>query len=757
MADSPWKNFTTGLQAVPSKIRSLVMQGTRPTTNIEPQEERVDDIAPEQTVAATEDDRGYAEYGSDIKNERIPGTLDLGIFYNHEKNERRVAKIPQKDRATHLYVVGATGTGKTKFLECLIRQDIVNGQGFGVIDPHGDLIEELKGFLAYRYADDAQSQVITDRIVLIDPTDPLHTVTFNPLEEISGVSVAEQAAELISAFKKIWADSWGVRMEDLLRNTLIALGEAELTLCELTQFLTHRAYRTAILDTVSNPTTTDYFQRFDALTDRSQLTWIEPVMNKINAFLADERMRQMFSAPHSSFNLREIMDQRKQLLIKLDKGKLKGASDLLGSLFMAKIQMSAFSRSGIPAHQRIPFYLYIDEFQNFASESFEVILSEARKYGLSLIMAHQSLSQIPDALRGLILASAGLQVYFRVNRQDAQLLAKEMFRYSGFEVKSEGVSKPIYWSHGEEWELKIGRLQHLSPRTCLVKHKIQGGAIELQTVSIESPSKMLAMHEAKYLAWLKTIPFGGKYLRVREDLATEMSARKHLADKKTTALPQVQHPVTVESQPVPEPIDLANIEAVQPTVVKVTRTRTRAVTNREVLPQASPSIEREHRRLQHLIKHLAQQHGYRATLEEPTVDGQGRVDVGLERDGSKIACEISVTSTPEQELGNIEKCLASGYERVLLCSENKSLTKIQALVARRLTEPELQKVIFVAPDALVFYFEEEAAGRASKEDRVNGYKVKVNFQPMAESEKETKRKTLARVFVQSTHRNEPAP
>ena len=131
---------------------------------------------------------------------------------------------------------------------------------------------------------------------------------------------------------------------------------------------------------MENPTAAEYFRRFDTLTDRAQITWIEPVMNKVNAFLADERMRQMFASPSSSFNFRQIMDGRKHLLIKLNKGKLKGSADLLGSLLMAKLQMTAFSRSDVPERKRVPFYLYIDEFQNFATETFETVLSEARKY-----------------------------------------------------------------------------------------------------------------------------------------------------------------------------------------------------------------------------------------------------------------------------------------------------------------------------------------------------------------------------------------
>lgn len=454
--------------------------------------------------------------GPKIRDEDIQGTLDLGWYWSENKDELQMAKISDKDRATHFYVIGATGTGKTKFLEFLIHQDINRMNGFGVIDPHGDLIEDIKGYIALQYAD--RRKIISDRVILIDPTDPDFTVTFNPLEKISNVSIAEQANELVGSFKKIWSDSWGVRMEDLMRNSLISLGEAELTLTMLPQFLSKRAFREGVLEKVSHPIAQSYFQRFDTMTDRSQVTWIEPVMNKINAFFADERIRQMFSSNKNSFNLRELMDHKKMLLIKLDKGKLKDSADLLGSLLMAKIQMAAFSRSDIPQNKRVPFYLYIDEFQNFANESFSVVLSEARKYRLSLIMAHQTLAQIPTELRSLILGNTGIQVYFRLNRQDAQLLAKEAFEYSGYEVKTMSSFRPNFWSLGEEWEHHIEELQSLSPRICYVKHKIEGGVIPIETVEIEWAREVLEMKEDKYQEFLKDLPFGKKYLVARKEL-----------------------------------------------------------------------------------------------------------------------------------------------------------------------------------------------------------------------------------------------
>ena len=163
-----------------------------------------------------------------VHYEDIPNTLDLGWYFSEQKEQFQMAKVAEEDRATHLYIIGASGSGKTKFLEFLIQQDIQQRNGFAVIDPHGDLVEDIKGFLAC-YADYYGEEVF-DRVVVVDPTDPKYTVGFNPLERLPGVSVAEQAQELISAFRKIWADSWGSRMEDLLRNSLIALGEAGLTL-----------------------------------------------------------------------------------------------------------------------------------------------------------------------------------------------------------------------------------------------------------------------------------------------------------------------------------------------------------------------------------------------------------------------------------------------------------------------------------------------------------------------------------------------
>ncbi|MDO8552877.1 MAG: type IV secretion system DNA-binding domain-containing protein, partial [bacterium] len=346
--------------------------------------------------------------------QRVPNPDELALGFaqteNADGNEEWVLKgVLQEHRSTHFYVVGASGSGKTKFLESLAKQDIENDDGLGIIDAHGDLTEDVKGYLYLLKKD--EPDFLRKRVILIDPTDPDNTVCFNVLEKTEGISPAGVASELVEVFKKIWKDSWGARMEDLLKNTLIALIENDLTLAEVPLFLTDFNFRKLVLEKVKHPISRQYFERFDTLAPHTRNEWIESTLNKVNAFLSDDNVRQMFVSPKSTFNLRDVMDDKKILLVKLDRGHLKGNADLLGALLLAKIQMAAFSRTDIPASKRVPFYLYIDEFQNFATESFTEILAEARKYKLSLILAHQNLAQLSAPLRASILSNCGLQAY----------------------------------------------------------------------------------------------------------------------------------------------------------------------------------------------------------------------------------------------------------------------------------------------------------------------------------------------------------
>jgi hypothetical protein len=447
-----------------------------------------------------------------LRREPTPDELVLGWAEGTDEAARETTILPkgikQEARDAHFYVVGATRTGKTKFLETLINQDIKNGLGFGVIDPHGDLTENIKGYLFLLKGE----EFLRKNVVLIDPTDKNNTVAFNPLEMIDGEPSARVASELTEAFKKIWKDAWGARMEDLLKNSLIALVENNLTLAELPLFLTDPDVRRKILEKVNHAVSRQYFDRFNGLRRNTQDEWMESTLNKVNAFLFDDHLRQMLSSPKSSFNLREIMDEGKILLVKLDKGRFKGNADLLGSLLLAKIQAAAFSRTDLPESKRRKFYLYIDEFQNFATESFITMLAEASKYKLSLILAHQNLAQLLPPLRASILGNCGLQAYFRISRDDSNILAKE--------------SLASIYANPPGWETYIQLLQELRPRICYVKNKIDGGIVEIQTIDQPPPHELAEMDEAEFTQKIAGCEIGKKYLRDRKHLEAEYKVRQ---------------------------------------------------------------------------------------------------------------------------------------------------------------------------------------------------------------------------------------
>jgi hypothetical protein len=290
-----------------------------------------------------------------------------------------------------------------------------------------------------------------------------------------------------------------------------------------------------LVDSTKNPIARQYFQqRFNVLTPKTRSEWIESTLNKVGAFLSDDRIRQILSLPESSFNLREAIDGQKIILINLNKGRLKDNSDLLGSLLLSKLQMAAFSRQDIPQSKRIPFYCYLDEFQNFASETFVEVLSEARKYGLSLIMAHQNLDQVDAHLKASILANTGIQVAFRVNRRDAEALAKEFFEPTGQEIKSAKASESSFsyqfYSLQEEWEQCFQELQTLPERFCYIKHKRAGGLITIRTQEIPPVWQETGFESEEEYHLVMDAFFTSESPYLKERAVIEAEAQKRLQD-----------------------------------------------------------------------------------------------------------------------------------------------------------------------------------------------------------------------------------
>ncbi|MCL6106107.1 MAG: type IV secretion system DNA-binding domain-containing protein [Actinobacteria bacterium] len=388
--------------------------------------------------------------------------LKLGITYN-DADEIVGFYLPEEDRSTHIYVLGSSGVGKSKGLATWILGDIMNGNGCGVIDPHGDLINDIIGNL-----DDFRN------VTLVEMTDPANIIGFNPLEVQPGIDPYTQMLELVEVFRKIWnlSEDKTPRLIEILRNSVLTLIEAGGTMLDIEPLLTNEKFRKEKMKYVSYEGVDIFWHdRFERWSEADRISNVESTLNKVSSFTSDPRIRLMLSAKKSTIDFRQIMDKEQTVLINLAKGVLRTNSFLLGALFVAKIQMAAMSRVDLPPSERKPFYLYVDEFQNYATLSFAEIMSEARKYGLSLILAHQSLVQLDQQLRDIILGNAKNFVIYRCDRQDAELIIKYMREYDPWDVKDRIDLSNTYFTKDEQREQGISELMDLDTQVAILKTK----------------------------------------------------------------------------------------------------------------------------------------------------------------------------------------------------------------------------------------------------------------------------------------------
>lgn len=353
------------------------------------------------------------EYDHDHENE-------ITLFgETNYRNERRRFGIKTDDRRRHMYVIGKTGMGKTTLMENLIVQDIQNGHGCCYIDPHGDTAENLLDFIP--------SNRIND-VVYFNPADIDYPVGFNILETESDEQKPLIASGLMGVFKKIWPDVWSARMEYILMNCVLALLDYPgATLLGINRILVDKEYRTRVVQKIRDPIVkTFWVAEFASWSEKYATEAIAPVQNKVGQFLSSSVIRNMVAQVKSSVNLRRVMDDGKILIANLSKGRIgEDNMRLLGGMLVTKLQLAAQERQNIPELERRDFYLYVDEFQNFANESFASILSEARKFRLNLIVAHQYIEQLDEQVAAAIFGNAGTIIAMRVGATDAEKLEPE--------------------------------------------------------------------------------------------------------------------------------------------------------------------------------------------------------------------------------------------------------------------------------------------------------------------------------------------
>lgn len=593
------------------------------------------------------------------------------------------------DRLRHMHVVGATGTGKSTLLLNLIRQDLEAGRGVGLLDPHGDLAEEMLGLVPEARAEET---------VFFDPSDEEHPVGFNVLRARSDRERDQLSSDLVAIFRRFSA-SWGDQMTAVLGNALQALLLAEKpgTLLDLRRFLLQSEARKEVLSTVDDPLVLSFWRdEFSRLSGaRSQL----PIVNRLDAFLRPRAIRHIVAQGDGRLDVGEVMDRGGVFVGKLSQGAIgEENAHLLGSLLVAKFQQVAMARERIPERDRRPFILYIDEFHHFATPSLTALLSGARKYGLGLVLAHQELKQLSDhELKSAVLTNAATRVVFRVGDEDARALASGFRAFNADDLMSQGIGEAVCRVGQADQDFNL----RCAPRVSVDEEVLRGRQEVIRTRSRERYAGDRAVVEAAIAAAWGPRP---------EAKPEEPTSRESLERAPAPAPPSPQ-PKLAE---VPTP--------------RATESPSPARNRKLVTAPASPGRGGpEHKYLQSLIKSYGESKGWRATIEAPAGEACG-IDVLLVRGERKIACEISLTTSPEHEVGNVRKCLEESVELVAVISPSPAgLKKIEEHVKAALAPDLLARIRCFAPAEFIAFLDEEGPPPEPEHKTVLGYKVKTKI------------------------------
>lgn len=643
--------------------------------------------------------------------------LLLGI--NEHAGQTTEVRLTTEQRVRHSHIIGASGTGKSTLLFNLIRQDIENGEGVAVLDPHGDLVDRILGIIpAHRIGD----------VVLVDPSDEQYSVGFNILSAHSDLEKNLLSSDLVSVFQRL-STSWGDQMGSVLSNAILAFLESEHggTLADLRRFLIEPGFRAKFLLTVSDPDIVYYWQKgFPQLSGNKS---IGPVLTRLDTFLSPKPIRYMVSQRENRLDFANILDTGKIFLAKLPQGQMgKENAFLLGSLLVAKFQQLAMSRQAQRAESRRPFWLYVDEFQNFITPSMTEILSGARKYRLGLILAHQELRQLERdrEVASAVLSNPYTRVVFRVGDADAKTLESG---FANFEARD---------------------LQNLGTGEALCRLERSDGDFNLRVPLPEEPDADAAeaVRQAVITASRE------KYATPRADIEAALRAKLDAEE---------QEPAPVKAKPSPPPVPKATepkaTEAPKVTVTEPAPIATPAAAP-EVAPETPAQVEKQrsadppqdlgrggaqHKAMQQRLKAEAERLGFHATIEKAIPNGS--VDVALERSGYTIACEISVSTTVDHEVGKVQKCRRAGFNHVVvICQEAARLEKIRMAVSSSLSPEERPSVGYFAIDEFLAQLAAMVAdlpppvGQSASESQTvrRGYQVKRQSPALSPEERQSR-------------------
>lgn len=612
------------------------------------------------------------------KTRRAPPSVlsSTGLLLGVNEHAGRSAdvRLNAEQRVRHTHIIGASGTGKSTLLFNLIQQDIVNGEGVAVLDPHGDLVDRILGVIPPDRTKD---------VVLLDPTDEQFSVGFNILSAHSDSEKTLLASDLVSVFRRL-SSSWGDQLNSVLNNAILAFLESSQggTLADLRRFLLDADFRNEFLTTVGDPDIVYYWHKgFPQLGGNKS---IGPVLTRLDTFLSPKPIRYIVSQQANRLDFAEILDSGKIFLAKLPQGQIgKENSFLLGSLLVSKFQQLAMSRQRMSQEQRRDFWLYIDEFQYFITPSMAEILSGARKYRLGLVLAHHELHQLQrDAeVASAVMSHPYTRIVFRVGDADAHSLEKGFASFEARDLQNLEIGRAVCRIERSDFDFNL-RVPLPGKTDPLAAAKIRNQVV---TASREKYATPRAEIEAALFRGSEPAPI----------------PRKAGAEVRKPAAPEKPQPVVVASvETTPFPASLA-----KPAVTPIEENA--AMVTRE--PSAPRDLGRggaQHQAIQRRIKKAAEEMGFKSTIEKEVLDGRGGVDLLLERLDHTIACEISITTTIDHEVGNVVKCLKAGFSNVaVICLDERHREKIRAAVLGSLGAEVGSRVSYYHPDQFIAHLE----------------------------------------------------
>ena len=647
---------------------------------------------------------------------------------NSHAGETIEVRLSAEQRTRHAHIIGASGTGKSTLLFNLIKQDIENGEGVAVLDPHGDLIDRILGVIPPERIED---------VVLVDPSDERYSVGFNLLSAHSELEKNLLASDLVAVFQRL-STSWGDQMNSVLQNAILAFLESDRcgTIADLQRFLIEPAFRIDFLKSVRDSQVVYYWQKsFPHLAGGKS---IGSILTRLDGFLSKKPIRYMVSQPENRLDFAHIMDSGKIFLAKLPEGLLgRENSHLLGTVLVSKFQQIAMSRQAQQVAARRDYWIYADEFANFITPSMAEILSGARKYRIGLTLAHHELQQLQRSpeVASAVLTHPCTRIVFRVGDDDAKKLAEG---FSFFEAKD---------------------LRNLEPGQAIAR--VERSDFDFN-VTIPLPAEPEAGTAAARRQEVITCS-GKKYGTARADVEAMLAKSRAVLPTSEPAVASPSPEQTV-SAPKPEPPRAAEMPSSSPLIVapqpaempkvaevpKVAAPPASIEPVHTVIPKPEKREPRDlgrggaqHQAIQQRVKQVAEELGFRSVIEKPVLDGQGSVDLFIERGGQSIACEISVTTTIDHEVGNVAKCLKAGLPNVaVICLYEERLQKIAAAVAGSLGPEPAARVAYFLPDQFIARLRSlpktTAKGDETTEVRL-GYHVKKKKVTMSPQEQKGQR------------------